>query len=413
MLTYRNNFWHPARAYWYDGTAWIDAIRQSEDSAIQLISAFDETTYIGRGTVLQRNISHMPIDDNSDAMAQFMWDWSPFYPAGAWGSRTSINTSSYGTQPIHMYIVDSTDPNCTFQAFNVGIDDNSVTTNIEQSTYMKGDWPLPSWAVPAQNGDYGISVYDKGTGIMREVFYVVKDDSGAYRGVGGYSITTPGLNDLSTTNYALQQRCGLSNVAGMHNSIGFVGIAEAFNKKINHALCFTIATGRMNNPDGTQRISWPSRGTDGKLDYYMTGGKYAGTWSTALDSVKTPTHGQWGRLKASVDPKYNPRTKEPFTPFTQLLIQAAKTYGLVPTDTNMWCHAFNCEQGRTFAHCFGEDPWKSGGIIDKLYRDPWGNGGLNANDFPWDQTEWAPIDWGRPSPDMNLRPRSVLPWYRA
>lgn len=413
MFAQKNGVWVPARAYWYDGVAWIDAIHQSEDKAVQFVSAFDEDTYIGKGTILQRDISNMPIDADSDAMAKYMWDISPFGPGGAWGAKTSINTSSYGTQPIHMYIVDSTNPYCAFQKFDVGVADKKATTTLEQATYMKGDWPLPSWAVPAQNGDYGIAVYDKGTGIMREVFYATKDANDVYGGAGGYSITTPGLNNLATTNYALQQRCGLSNVAGMHNSIGFVGIAEAFNRKINHALCFTIATARMNNADGTQRISWPARGTDGKLDNYMTGGSHEGSYSAALDNVKTPTHGQWGRVKSSVDPNYNPRTGNPYKPFTQLLIQAAKDYGIVPTDTNMWCHAFNCEQGRTFAHVYGEDPWKSGGIIDKLYRDPWGNGGLDADDFPWDQTEWAPIDWGRPSPDWNMRPDQITPWVRT
>lgn len=318
-----------------------------------------------------------------------------------------------------MYIVDSTNPYCTYQAFNVSVNDSNTTT-LEKTTYMQGNWPLPSWCVPAQMGDYGLAVYDKGTGIMREVFYATKDDNGVYGGAGGYSVTTPGLNDLATTNYALQQRCGLSNVAGMHNSIGFIGIAEAFNHKINHALCFTIATARMNNADGTQRISWPARGTDGKLDYYMTGGQYQWTdakggtnYSALLDEVKTPTHGQWGRLKSSVDPLYNPRTGNPFMPFTQLIIQAAKDYGIVATDTNMWCHAFNCEQGRTFAHIYGEDPWKNGGMIDSFYRDASGAGGLAIDDFPWDQTEWAPIDWGRPNPDWNLRPGQLEPWLGA
>ena len=426
--------WEHLRAYQHDGQAWIEVMRGDQDNAAVLTSAFLPETYMGRGTVLQRDISKMPVHADSDAMAKFMWDWSPFGPAGGWGSRTSLNTSAQGTQPIHMYVVDSTHPDTNYREFG----DGTISVGAskwEVDTYMKGKVPLPSWAVPAQNHDRGLAVYDVGTGIMREYFMTVPvvEGSEVWKGGGGYSINNPGLQDLATTNYSLQQRTGLSNVAGMHNSLGFVGITEALDKKINHALCFTLGTAwginktypellaekqaieaaggslPSNWPSqqkhGT-RVSWPARGADGKAERYIPENTWRNnTGYTSPTPHLTPTHGQWGRLKADVDPMYDPRTKLPYRPFTRVLIEAAKKYGLVPTDTNLWVNAFNAEQGRTWKHQYGTDPWAAGGAVRQVYdapNDPSGYSGLDVSDFPWDRTEWADLNWGQPSPDWGV-----------
>lgn len=359
----------------------------------------------------------MPLDPNSSEIAVNVSQLSPFSPAGAWGSRTSFNTSSYGTQPIHAYLVDSTVPGHGIRKFAGSV---SISTDLEeQNYYLNGDIPLEPWMAPAQNGDRGMAVYDKGTGIMREYFMVEQapgqSDPNVWSGTGGYSIAKRGLTDLKNDNWALQQRRGLSNIAGMHNSFGFIGIQEALAKKINHALCVTASTLRMRkddgiNPiDGTPLISYPARGADGKLENYLPGGISYATHPWNGGRI-TPTHGQWGRLKESVDPLYNPKTGKPYPEFCQVVIQAVKTYGLIFTDTNLWCHAFNCEQGVTFKHFYGVNPWAPKGIIHKNYVGKYGEDGFTLVDFPWEEMEWAPVDWGRPIPDWNLRPDQTDPW---
>lgn len=425
--------WEYVQSYqWSDqGKAWLEVMRSDQDEAALLTSAFDHDagTYMGKGTVLQRDISNMPIHPESEAMARWMWDYTPFTAAGGWGAKTSVNTSCYGTQPVHMYVIDSTHPDCAFAPFG----DKSTaigTPAAEINTYMRGQIPKYDWMVPAQNGDRGMAIYDTGTGIMREWFMCMKQDDGTWGGGGGYSIGNPGLKDLAVTNYGLQQRRGIATVSGMHNSLGFVGIAEAMNKKIEHALCVTVsaaATRTHKTADGIPYggVSWPSRAADGKAEAYAPGGgKYDPNNPTHLHNgvPPTPTHGQWGRLKADVDPMYNPRTGKAYRPFTRVLIEAAKKYGIVLTDTNLWCNAINTEQGRTFAHLYGEDPWmpdawsKTGkGLISGIYTDPVDpsgpSPGIGAGDFPWDRTEWSLIDWGRPSPDWNLRPGQPVPWW--
>ena len=419
--------WEWAQSYMRDdqAKAWVEVMRHDQDDAAVLTSAFDHDGrgYMGSGTVLQRDLSNMPIHPLSDQMAQWMWDYTPFSAAGGWGSKTSLNTSSYGTQPVHMYVIDSTHPECEFATF--GAKSTAINTpEVEVSTYMRGQIPKYGWMVPAQNGDRGMAIYDVGTGIMREWFMCQPQPDGTWGGSGGYSIGNPGLKDLAVTNYALQQRRGIATVSGMHNSLGFIGIAEALNKEIRHALCFTVgaAATRTNvTTDGYAfgGVSWPSRAADGKAEVYAPGGgKYDPNNPNHLHNgvPPTPTHGQWGRLKADVDPMHNPRTGKAYKPFTRVLIEAAKKYGLVMTDTNLWCNAFNAEQGRTWARMYGSDPWASGGVISKVYADPadpsgHGNAGTGCDDFPWDRTEWSLIDWGRPSPDWNLRPGQPVPWW--
>lgn len=437
--------WDYAQSYEHNGEAWVEVMRGDQDNAAVLTSQFIPETYLGAGTILQRDVSAMPVHPDSQAMAQFMWDWTPFSPAGGWGSKTALNTSAQGTQPIHSYVVDSTHPDCNFQTFS----DKTIISGIVSGPHvdmMRGPMPMPTWAIPAQNHDQGMSLYDVGTGVMREYFMTTKAADGTWSGGGGYSLGSPGLRDLAKTNYALQQRVGISNVAGMHNSLGFIGISEALNKKINHALCFTMgAAWGLNKtyPDllaekqavesagealpanwprqdrhGT-RVSWPARAADGKAEQYIpenTWGK-AKTYTNPTPHL-TPTHGQWGRLKADVDPMYDPRTGRPYRPFTRVLIEAAKKYGLVPTDTNLWVNAFNAEQGRTFAHLYGTDPWEGfgagAGVIGSIYKQGWGESisPTDISDFPWDRTEWAVMDWGRPSPDFNLRHGQTRAWVR-
>ncbi|WP_074039922.1 hypothetical protein [Dermacoccus nishinomiyaensis] len=395
-----------------------------DDGPVRLDN-FSPENYLGNGTVLQRDVSKMPLDSQSATMAKFMWDISPFQPNGAFGSKTSLNTSKYGTHPVHTYVVDSSHPDMQWAQLD-GVSGISGATEYENTKILSGLMPIMDWMHPARMGDQGFGLYDLGTGIMREYFGMVHwedgtwSDGGRMPAYGGYSQNSPGLRNLAKDNYGLQQKVGIATVSGMHNSIGFIGITEALGRKINHALCFTLASARSwqrnNLTNLNQLVSWPSRLSDGKLERYIEGDPRRDPNRNAWTGIDiTPTHGQWARLKADVDPMHNPRTSRPYKPLTRVLIDAAKTYGLVATDTNLWCHAFNGEQGLTWEQTFGQDPWTPGGPIEKMYREDGltQGSGLEVDDFPWDRTEWAPLDWGRPSPDWNIRPGTETnrPWW--
>lgn len=359
--------------------------------------------YIGAGTVWQRDVrgSNMPIHPKSAQWAQWLWDKSPtpWYTGSVapWGSRTGINTSVFGTIPIAAYIVDSSVPGCNFQYMD------SCGAVINQSI-MTGAIPWPKHAIPAQNGDRGMAIYDRGTGIMREYCmvrgvegYMDENQNSTNRhwraASGGWSVNRPGLFNLSSDNYGTQCQEGRSAVVGMHVPLGFIGIQEIRRGYIDHALAVTAANlSKLDNIN--ESASWPATGSDGK----------------APIEEDTLVHGQWMRLPDSVDPNFNPRTGKPYNAMTRkYLIPAAKRYGLVFTDTNAWAHAFNGECGYTEKALYGIDPWSDEGdlktIIDPL--DP--PNALSCNDFPWDLVEVAAKDWGRPNPDWILR-GNFLPW---
>lgn len=58
---------------------------------------------------------------------------------------------------------------------------------------MKGAVPQADWMIPSQNQDWGMAIYDKATGIMRELFMARKNTAGAWIGIGGYSHKHPGI----------------------------------------------------------------------------------------------------------------------------------------------------------------------------------------------------------------------------
>lgn len=319
--------------------------------------------YIGAGSVLQRSAEGMPIDPNSAAMAAWMDANSPVPGTGAFGDKTALNTSQFGTRPIAAYLVDSSDPACETQT----MDTVSGINNLDRP-FLLGDIPWPHWMSPATNGDRSLALYDIGTGIMREYFFVQPVGDPADRvwraNSAGWSLAYPGLRTIGATNYPLQLRGRTSAAVGMHNPLGFIGVSEARRGRIDHAVCFT--TGQMQ-----QGWSWPAVGGDG----------------TSSDT-DAPVEGQWCRLPMSVNP-------DDYQPLTALIIRAFQQYGGYATDKNLWCHAFNAESGALEEHFTGADPWAPGGELQTMY------GTLSVKDFPWHLTEWAPRDYGRPTPDWG------------
>ena len=348
-------------------------------------------TYLGKGTVWQRDISNMPIDPNSSTLATWMDTHSPDpWNTSAFGDKTALNTTAFGTHPVPLWVVDSSHPDCHYQYIDKVGGTGLTTEDIDR--YLLGKIPMPKLVKPAQNQDRGLAIWDIGTGIIREYFMVIANGEDHWNtGTGGYSVCDPGFKNLAKVNYATQLQRGHNTVSCMHNSLGFIGVSEIVNGKIDHALAFTTA-----NFAKFLAPSWPAKMSDGK--------------APETEQGKTPTHGQWARLPKTLDPMNNPKTGRPFNPLTRLMIKACQEYGMVSTDTNAWCHAFNAEHGFLWEAILGEDPWKKGGYLSKILSPYDPEIAFNISDFPWDLTEWAPVDWGRPSPDFSIRPGGVYPW---
>lgn len=422
----------------HNGTEWVPDYGHPHPAIVA--DAFHPTRGIHQNTIWQRDVTKMPLHPNSQKMAQWMWDntpdpygtgWMRGQKGGGWGSKTSLNTPVGNTSAIAAYVVDSTHPDTEWAWMECRTDGMSTIssdrTPLETPGQLRGHYnvqkilsgriPLPLGAQSAatKGGDYGMAVYDIGTGIWREYFNAhgpLKDKKGPngepyYTAtVGGFSVNDPG-RDISRTNYATQTQTGQSAVVCMHNSLGFIHADEIRAGEIHHALAFTfgaVAAERADrdaNGNVTKLYStpsWPAAGSDAKAPPEH--------WPNS------PKHGQWGRVSADVDPKFNPRTGQPYNPLTQLLIRAAQKYGLVGTDTNAWVHAFNAHTSVPEMLYMGtdKDPWQHEGELAKLLWPEKAYAALDISDFPWDLTEWAPVDWGRPDVDLYIRRTDGTPY---
>lgn len=330
--------------------------------------------YLGAGTIATRKIAGMPLDPNSANIAAWAAAHTPL-PGGSnsvtgrtwnggFGGATSLNTSNFN---IPIYLVDSTSPACEYAVMACG------GASATASVYLNGRIPIPSWMTLPDAGDQSFALYDVGTGIMREYFYVVQQGDGSYVATsGGYSVNTKGLANLATDNYALQLAEGSSAVAAMHNPLTQIGIAEAITGQISHALSFTCGNAAWAN--GSSVISWPAQGSDG---FDNSGNAFA--------------EGQWMTLPATLD-------LSTYHPFTQVIIKAVQTYGAYSADKNLFVNAFNGEHGAPWQHAMGlptsndYDPWKT--IIGPQYGRAAGQI-PDITDFPWALTQWAPVNWDK------------------
>lgn len=321
--------------------------------------------YIAERTVYDRGVANMPVLNISPQIGQYMKEMPAKY--NKHGVITSVNVTSYN---LPIYIVDSRDPSTPRARVNVpSFRDHMVSSRMREILF-NDNIPIPDWARPANGGDSAMAIYDIGTGVIREYFLIKKDAERQWTAsYGGYYV---GLMNLSRDNYACQLTEGSDFVTAMVGAPGQIGIAEARAGEIRHAVCFTMANAHKG------LWSWPAKQGDGTDDYEFA-----------------PAQGQWFRLPPDLD-----IDRMNLKPMTKLIAKAVQKYGGFGSDKNLFCHAFNAEPGFVEEHVTGQDPWQPGGDLYQKYQ--LGSGNL-INDFPWELTQWAPIDWGKPGGSQRGR----------
>jgi hypothetical protein len=314
-------------------------------------------SYIGTGTIFQRSV---PLATNSASIAAWMVANTPYTSGGGFGDATALNNDDYN---IPIYIVNSTLRGCQFQTF---------TATWTTDPNLVGPIPLPYWATPSNpdpGGDLSLALYDVGTGIMREYYGVTNTGTHTWNTLSaGYYPASPGFTNLAADNYPMQLTEGLSSaVVKMLSSLSQIGVAEAFAGVVNHAVNFTAP-----NSNQSPQFSWPAQQGDG-----------------TDTSGNAPCEGQWFKLPSGL-------TLSEYKPFTQLIITACQTYGGWASDKNLFVAAFNTEPSQVYIEKMGVDPWVTNGLLSKLYAAEGDDGVIRIEDFPWNLTQWAPINWGQP-----------------
>lgn len=295
----------------------------------------------------------MPLDDNTFKISGFMKSH-----AESDGTVTGIHWYNYN---LPVYLIDSTDtaiPRTTV-VYTAGVPEPSPT---RQKLLFSNDIPIPAWAQPAIGTDSSMAIYDIATGLMREYFNVAKQPDGTWTAfTGGYSY---GMIDMATQNYACQLTEGSDFATCNIGAPTQIGVEEARRGSIRHALGVVVH-------NVSPSFSWPAKYSDG----------------TSTDP-SAPAQGQWFRFNPTLD-----INALGLNPFTTMICTAIQQYGGFPIDKSLFSHYFNCEPGFNEMQLNGGiNPWQEGGDLYKKYA-----GDFDVNGFPWQLTEWAPVDWGKPA----------------
>lgn len=338
---------------------WInEALPEPPNPGFTVGDSILHPVYLGEGSVFQRDVSAMPLATNSAAMAAYM-------------RQDQINTG-YGTAwnlyqynfPTYVVRSSQTPPaHVTWRDLRAW---GWTPVEMMGTVFSKGPHnpeldtapfaPIPEYAVPATGTDSSMAVYDADSDTLWEWWQITNIAPGQWAAEWG-----------SRTLNASQKFNGQADVgsvcaAGLMGSLLQIGIGEAQAGVINHALGLVMLA-------PAQGHSWPARQDDG--------------WVT---DPNAPIQGQWFRL----DPAFDIEA-QPYNELLKMVCRAVQTYGATCFDKGgavAWT-------GESSAHEFsttGVDPWQA------ILADA--GGGLAEwqvfNAFPWEQTQWAPVDWGKP-----------------
>lgn len=297
----------------------------------------------------------MPLADNSAAIAAHVASTHP-YP-----TRTAYHTDDYN---LPIYIVNSADPNTP--KITVRYSDYSASwggpTQTMKDILFNDHVPIPTWTQSANGSDHSMAVYDIATNIIREYWVMIKQTDGSWAANwGGY---TKDMMSLATTNYACQHNEGSDFATCNISGITQIGIEEVRRGAIGHAVGVVLF-----DAAAWLKWSWPAKRTDG-----------------GDSNANAAAEGQWFRFAPSLD-----IDSLGLRPLTAIVCKGIQKYGGVPIDRTLYCHAINFEPGYNELHTTGVNPWLAGGDLYERF-----GGNFSVDDFPWELTEWAPIDWGKP-----------------
>ncbi|WP_420176363.1 malectin domain-containing carbohydrate-binding protein [Luteococcus sp. OSA5] len=229
----------------------------------------------------------------------------------------------------------------------------SLPANIYTGEAYFKNVPMPASAAPAVGKDGQLSIYQPSTDKLWEFWQAKKTGKGWQACWGGR------MDDVSKNRGMFKESYGVS-ATNIALAGGMVTLEDVRRGKINHALSLAIVT-----PAPHDQISWPAQRSDG-----------------APQSKGLIREGQRLRLDPNLDlDKYD------LTPMARMIAEAAQTYGFIITDKS-GAVAIPTESGYGVQAKTGKNPWDEilGGTPDYMV----------LKNFPWDKTQFLPVDHGKP-----------------
>lgn len=291
-----------------------------------------------------------------------------------------INTSSYSAP---LYVVGANQPLLSVTRGCAGIDTGAPTPSAVFNNSVAGGVPVPADAHAAAGTDEHIQIYQPSTNKYWEFWRFQKDTSGNWDACWG------GLIDPVSTSDGIFP----SDTGGTATSLPLLGgiprIEELQAGQINHVMGLdlgNVASGDLasnvipaNTPGATWGVSWPATRSDGQSTY----------------NLAIPEG-----LRFRLNPSLNVNTLD-LTPLARAIAVAAQKYGFVVDDSGPQPGAgIRVGDPTTYTTAGLPNPYTSGpgvsgvgnkGLFDGVTQ------GLIMQNFPWNQLEALPFNYGEPS----------------
>jgi hypothetical protein len=221
------------------------------------------------------------------------------------------------------------------------------------------DVPIPDDAVPAKGTDGALTVYSPDTDQLWEFWKAKQRDDGSWQACWGGRI-----DNVSTSPGWFPGYTGTS-ATGLASSAGAIGIKEAQEGRIDHALAIVL-------PEPAKGHVWPAQRSDG--------------FSLDVNGIKEGTR---LRLDPSVDV-----SALKLHPIAKMVALAAQEHGFIVTD-KAGSTAVITESGAGIKATTGVDPWTA--LRTKPGASTPTPGYEIFKNFPWDKIQVVEEGWGRPS----------------
>lgn len=294
-------------------------------------------------SVWRQSVRDAPLNDNSDRLVEHLAESVYSRYAGV----AAFNVNQYNVA----YFVVGGDTLRTDVAFDDCQDKGSTPSGLFDGDAHFADVPIPEGAVPAEGRDGALVVYAPDSDQLWEFWRASETQDGWQACWGGR------IDNVSENPGYFDGPFG-TTATGLSHAGGMISLADVRAGRIDHAVALLAA-----EPATFKTFSWPAQRSDGYSD----------------DPDAVP-EGLRLRLASDVDVQ-----SLDLHPIAKMVALAAQEYGFVVVDkagaTGVYTESGAAPDG-------GVDPWED--ILDGTPSY------LIMDDFPWDELEALPTDYGKP-----------------
>ncbi|HSH72236.1 MAG TPA: DUF4124 domain-containing protein [Methylophilaceae bacterium] len=284
------------------------------------------------------------LDPNTIALTnEFIRQKTKYY------DNVAINLKSYAS-PVYF-------PDSKVKAVKVGFNNCQKKTWIDPTFInMISSVPIPSYAIPSGGSDGEMTIYDRRTDTIWELWKASRDSQGSWSACWG------GKMENASSNLGVHQKGYGTTATGLPFLGGQITAEELSKSEIKHVIGISMVEVAHNNI-----VSWPANRSDG---------------FNLNNMPNRIAEGQRFRLDPSVNVDKLPMTKA-----GKVIAKAAQKYGFVVWD-KAGSVSIRAQNSSTYTTLGKPDPYPVLFESKPYYAV--------LNGFPWDKLQFLPLHYGKP-----------------